>query len=735
MFSFSPLRPEIQKETTLQLRLFSNQESFLSGTKKDIPDIIPCKLDRERGELKVVTSVWNAKITYYSQPDPTTRTGEINCQLELDFTFSCFKVESSVNSIRYRLSLNNSSSLNLHWKVHDTTKYSEFDTRIEDLDYERNRTYYDINGELIYSKEHGYIESFHFALPTLGLQSYPVTSSVSYSRTDQQITIHCLMPPRYESFPNYFIPALALGDYVTGFSIKRDGWGFSNSQGLPGAGIWDVITPLMWPDFYWINIDYSTSPPAPEGYECDIFDPQKSNSCGLNSYDFPSWPLFESVFKSQIYEINGMSSRYPKEKAVELWKSLKGEWNGSCFGFAISSLLHYVNPIYHFPDYDENVLYNINANYYNSGGEIKFQKYRDSINRYYLHQFGRQHINYFSTIASSNSGPHDEITHLKNTILDDNINNLRTLSIFNKRAGHTVVPIYVHETIKNDSVYVYDNNAPYLDSWITVTGNKWEFSNLQWSNQNTGLYLDDAIVAYLSDPILPINTESVNAFRCTNSSIYLINLKKNQFVYDIETDSLDNTIEGVSSLLGHQIAAKGSIFYMFPPESYEIILTNPQKDVEQLTLFLTEDIIKYERLNVAKSETDIVKLDVDKKRVILINPDHSPKSVNLSKIGSKINEEEMIFSISNLSLSGVDTVTVDYSIVEEIQIINNGSPKSYNLELRLTGQYDRSSFIHFAIEIPKNTTQIIKPQWSDITNTIIIDIDANNDGNPDSVTK
>lgn len=141
-----------------------------------------------------------------------------------------------------------------------------------------------------------------------------------------------------------------------GFRPNPDGWGFANTGDN------------MWPYNWW--------PWDPWDERCLKCFP-KPTRC------FPTWELFTEAFGSDQTEFaNG--KRRPH--ADTLWKSLKGCWQGSCFGFATSSFLFfdgYLDISTEFPGYFQ--LYSVPLS----------DESRSMINKYWIYQFGKvqqQHV-------------------------------------------------------------------------------------------------------------------------------------------------------------------------------------------------------------------------------------------------------------------------------------------------------------------------------------------------------
>ncbi len=167
---------------------------------------------------------------------------------------------------------------------------------------------------------------------------------------------------------------LEVKDYDSGFRPTTDGWRFENNYDN------------MWPESWWSQFDYC------HGYP---YLPEWRDSC--NNYrpsDFPDWPLFVDAFgENQCYwdpppgYINYMLGGLNRWNMLK--RSLGWQWQGSCFGFAVSSLLFYDNLISlsdSFPAFSK--VNNI----------VIDDRSRSFVNRYWLYQYGYYHQEYWDSV-------------------------------------------------------------------------------------------------------------------------------------------------------------------------------------------------------------------------------------------------------------------------------------------------------------------------------------------------
>jgi len=101
-----------------------------------------------------------------------------------------------------------------------------------------------------------------------------------------------------------------------------DGWSFSNSR----------IN--IWPQTWWQQFDYQS---GIDPYTNLRYPPIPPFIVAADSL-FPDWPLFVDVFSFSKCYYPAIVSVY-RPRALRNWRVKSMRWGGSCFGFAVSSLL------------------------------------------------------------------------------------------------------------------------------------------------------------------------------------------------------------------------------------------------------------------------------------------------------------------------------------------------------------------------------------------------------------
>ncbi len=115
----------------------------------------------------------------------------------------------------------------------------------------------------------------------------------------------------------------ATGDYEP-FQMLHHNWSFENGYG-------------MWDSSYYQQFDYKNGidPYTGQIYASDF----TSWYVNAKPEDFPSWPIFVRVFGADRCYLGGG----PNPVMLFRWAAAKGKYGGSCYGFAISSLLAFEN--------------------------------------------------------------------------------------------------------------------------------------------------------------------------------------------------------------------------------------------------------------------------------------------------------------------------------------------------------------------------------------------------------
>lgn len=561
--------------------------------------------------------------------------------------------------------------------------------------------------------------------------------------------------------PNFIEP-----EYDLGFRPNPDGWQFPNSE------------PNMWPQTWWQQFDY-TQPPYPIGWP---FWPIYARS-----QDFPDWELFVDAFgEDQCYWNPPPGLIIYSPFAVSLWRrivfgsrdydnngNLIDWWDGSCYGFAISSLLAFDYKtafLNEFPDVGNfTSLYELTLN----------NNRRKCINQLWIYQFGQDVLD--NDASNKNTTPKETLHEIKQMFLSSSLDD-KTLTLFNQNpggGGHTIVPYKVEKDTNNpdlEYIYVYDNNRPdedingngVLDPGEDINGNgildhnddlkvtintsttthTWDFvvgttatgTPNHWGGPTAtkGLYLELPSSHYLTEPIMPKSlpprnmwktrgldrTNFIEFYNTSQASITIEDQYGNSIGY---SDSLviNNLTEGIPIIpkIGRLHPPIG---YYIPDGPYSIQMQDFSDSLAYFSVFTDTTVYSYSRSDANSIQTDYITYG---NGVIISSQDEQDKKISFEAID--VNEDnEKIFEIENCSISQNDSLTFDIIERENFQISNKSqtkTTKSYDLRVKLVSANVDTTFEHKGIEISANSSHQVTPNWDNLDNIPIL-IDEDMDG-------
>ncbi len=517
----------------------------------------------------------------------------------------------------------------------------------------------------------------------------------------------------------------ANGDYET-FSIAQDAWQFRNDSSS------------VWPQSWWQQFDYATATDPNTG----IGYPQAFPTFPIyaEANDFPDWPLLTDVYGLNDCYLSVPEARYSPE-ALLFWKVHGGEWLGSCFGFAASSLIAFSDKTEFFsmfpfiPNFSD--LRTLAANV----------EERKAINHLFISQFGKRFQTQRRTVGGQ--PPSQTIADLKKMFLEEE-ENPRFLLLYSndphQTGAHAVLPykLEAHETLPNRYwIYVYDNNAPNnftLRFLVNTEVDIWSYSRYPRWGGSRGIFLSNPISDYYGD----------FDFR-KNGSKNSINKIENGRVVIYQSDSLHINIRNssgqiisyIDSVLQNEISDAQAFIpvtgYPHPPTGfelpageYDINLSNFRDSNTYLSIFDDSLRYHYNRDDAAGNQQDQLSF---REGFSFANPDGQSKNVSLRTILVEENRERLV-DIKNLTVGQDDSLNTNFSANGEYQLRNFGDDSSYDLRLVLVSDSEDALFIHNNITLPPNSSHIIQPDWEDLLNqSLQILIDEGNDGTiDDSIT-
>ncbi len=470
-------------------------------------------------------------------------------------------------------------------------------------------------------------------------------------------------------------------------SLSILGWGFGNSEAN------------LWPLAYWQQFNYCANPTP-----C-------SRLCSLCDADlFPSWSTFASaVGETAAYFDPPAGDVIYRPSAVTEWSALKGTWEGSCFGFAISTLMYFDSLRVvgdDFPGYD-------NLDQVPLGDDS-----RQLINKLQLYEYGfdqQTHIDQKSLSTSPSITFWECQQMFAATNRDDQV-----LMLFNNNGngGHVLVPYACDQDGGNPNllqIYVLDSNFPGDFSKkvvVDVSSDTWSYDPLPGWGGSEGMLLMDPVSDYLGNLALTDNS-------ATPSSM----------VFFGEVDSLF-ALAGADSLGFGQNGSFGEIVdgrLIIPTDATQnrptgILLPNGW-------WYCTATGVVDGAFTVLDGQKRIFKGGTAKSGIISSSFSASAPEPSYTLYGTSTLKErsigqpyyiqiisiepdsEIVYEISDFHLALGDSISASLSANKEMVIENFGDSTSYDAFIQIASAADDSSFYHELIGLPAGTTQKIIPDW------------------------
>jgi len=513
---------------------------------------------------------------------------------------------------------------------------------------------------------------------------------------------------------------LDAGNNLELFKPNQDGWSFGNTSAN------------AWPQSWWTQFNYFTGDDPNTGTLYPFNQPFRS----ANRSDHPDWPMYVDVFTiSQCYNDN-LPSIY-SSRATTSWSGNKGSWGGSCYGFAVSSLIGFYytnNLIAQFPGIGNfSSLFNVSLS----------TDARRAVNHYYTHQYSQEDNQHYNNHIGDT--PQQLLTDLKKMFQKENGDG-QALSFFNNvgSGGHTVVP-YKLERIGNSPTFnlrVYDSNNPgsvgqiiFIDS----ANNQWrDQTGLNWGTGSSGCYLEPESISYLFIPTLrPTQLKSLHPkqtlnglskikfYNSSNAEIIITSHNGNQMGY---LDSIPfNNILNAHPIIPKTGKVHPPIGYYVPQDEYSIQMGEFEDSVSYMFFITDSTIYNYRRFDANNNEIDVLSYTLN--GIGINNPDPINKNTILETIIIEDSTSEKVFVTSNFSLSAGDSIHIREKDRNELLLQNYGENMNYDLEVRIASDNNQFVFLHTEIPMAQNSAHQIVPVWENLNNEPVkILIDLGNDG-------
>ncbi len=521
------------------------------------------------------------------------------------------------------------------------------------------------------------------------------------------------------------------GDYKR-FTPGEDGWNFAN-------------TPTnMWPPG-WYNqpqVDYINGIDPFTMNEYPFFWP--FFPIFAESNNFPDWPLFVEAFGiDQCYFDDGFGLIY-RWSALYEWVMQKDYWEGSCHGFAVSSLLAFVHKEEFIKDYLVEEFINLNDLSLDANSRI-------AVNKAWTRQLGQLPSD--NSINKWNTSPNETLAELKEMLLNE-LQDEGALLFFevdpeDNPGGHSVTPIRITKDPNNQDIEyieIYDNNHPntsktltidkVANTWLHTSG--WDGDAHMWIDVPSEVYLQNAILSSVLNPSVPVLSRShskssvgnsfIKFYNSTSLSISITNSTGETIGFDNSDSSLVYTLLSAIPLIPLTGYPHPPIGYYVPEDNYSVEMGMFLDSVAYFSISRDSLSYTYGRADAEFNQTDLINTSGG---ISVGNPDNVSKIMNVASIVTEESNEKVI-DILNVKMIQDDSLQFTVLDNNKFKMTNFTSNTSYDLRLRLASAVGEDLFEYSKIDIESNSSHLIVPDWQDLPNQPVkILIDADNDGTID----
>jgi hypothetical protein len=482
---------------------------------------------------------------------------------------------------------------------------------------------------------------------------------------------------------------------MTLFSMTKDAWSFTNTSNN------------MWPGPIW--------------------------------HRFPDWNMMVEAFgKDQCL----LGSVIPNPTAIALWDLISsvvcfpsGAWNGSCTGFAITSLLAFDERdefLKIFPWLEGQELFYFSPT---DGSPTA----RDLINKMWLFQFGWDDLRHYASQLFTRT-PNETLSDIK-TMLADGSKAHSTLSIVypNGWLFHTVDPYGAFQDPSNPDLWrirIYDNadgtfkdGPPNPNAAVTVDTKNNVFQYEKYPQLGLGLFLSRPVDVYLSEPKLPsvsdldsgLHDALVFASRgrsltITDSTGELVGYQDTTLFgsYDIGIPIL-GSVGTTTSPLGFYLAKR----------PVQVSLAGV-RDSSSLIMLSSDSSVQWIREELPDT-TRILKVDFSQ-GVKLTGINGACRSTSISLLMPRHGFQTRA-DVYDLHVSEGDSLQSWIRSSAYVQIRGSSTDKSYSIRLQYADSNGVSTFEHQAIKLEGNSTHLVHLDTTTVRkDSIVIYIDRGNTG-------
>lgn len=503
------------------------------------------------------------------------------------------------------------------------------------------------------------------------------------------------------------------------FDPSRHGWQFPNNSNP------------MWPNTWWQQFNYitGTDPHTGDTYPEEFTEPPVN----ALPWHFPDWPLFVDVFTTDQAYWSTFAPIY-KDAAIEKWRTSKRNWGGSCYGFAISSLLAF--------DYKTEFLQRYPT--ITQADSIFFlamtDDIRKAINGNYVTQYGQAVLD--NDVIGKPKSPRALLQEAKTLFLDESQDG-RAVTMFNVggSGAHTMLPYRLKRDRTQANLwrlFVYDSNNPNNGNvfiLIDSTANTWaDGTGLGWGPASNRCYLEPSSGLFLSPPDLELpNTMMENAFlqAYTGSDMEVAIYSGAGGEIGYQDSVAFNTLSDGIAIIPKTGGFHPPIGYYLPAGSYRAELSEFSDSLASFSMLTDSLIYRYSRSDADFSQQDFLSLDGG---LGIGNPDATVKTIELAAI-ARFDSSERMMTVSGLETAGQDSLHFSVVAGSEVKLANAGIAKQYGLRLSQSDAAGEMVFNHQNIDLPADAAHQVVPVWDDLSQPATIYIDFGNDGTiDDSVT-
>ncbi|MBD3402307.1 T9SS type A sorting domain-containing protein [candidate division GN15 bacterium] len=488
---------------------------------------------------------------------------------------------------------------------------------------------------------------------------------------------------------------------------------------VPAHDDWsfDNMRYFMWPEVAWQDFDYSDF----------LIEADRDI--------FPSWERYCDAFgRDWCYtdEVAGIGVKeFVNPAAYTDWRLFARDWNGSCFGFALTALRVFAGLNISFllnpeaPHLDSTWLALTEYNTENDSLRQILASVRNTLNRWFCYQFTPGHavivagrsglLNIDTPIGDLGDDPMETLQTIRN---DWNAPvgafNARVLALWdwdNLSRAHAVLPYKIvnHEDSAHIyQLYVYDSNENGGDTLhirIDSIANTWEYDyeTLQrdddgnvtdtidrgWDPRHEGLFVLKEVTAYGNTAVG--KNRGVRMAGQRNDTTALFAMARVSPTYDIifVSDSGDTTgyLDGNVIWQADNTApvyplnslyeGRYPLSYLMPDSARSVTISNALDTTIQFGWSTDSSAYAYERFDADPAAIDGLKIDT---ALTAFNPDAAEKIIQIDA-ATRDSVSGKLIRVAGISMAQDDSLALAIASDGQVTVDNAGSGKTVELLL------------------------------------------------------